>query len=167
MRLHISSKLASVHSETEVANEKGEILYTAQTDPLSAPRLTRVVDGAGAEIARYTTTRTDTKDRAYRISMADGSELDLKRKFRVSAKTNEAVIRVQPVGWTVVTRRAWTCRFEIRDASDRVVARAKQVPALRGDVYDVYVLDGSREVRIALLSLIARTVIREDSPSPV
>lgn len=104
MRLHISSKLASVHSETEVANEKGEILYTAQTDPLSAPRLTRVVDGAGVEIARYTTTRTDTKDRAYRILMADGSELDLKRKFRVSAKTNEAVIRVQPVAWSVVTR---------------------------------------------------------------
>ncbi len=30
MMLHISSKLASVHSETEVANEKGEILYTAR-----------------------------------------------------------------------------------------------------------------------------------------
>lgn len=167
MRLHISSKLASVHSETDVANEKGEILYTAQTDPLSAPRMTRVVDAAGTEIARYTTTRTDTKDRAYTITAADGSVLNLKRKFRVSAKTSEAFIRVQPVDWAVVTRRAWTCRFEIRDASDRVVARAKQVPALRGDVYDVDVVDASREARIVLLSLIARTIIREDSPSPV
>lgn len=41
------------------------------------------------------------------------------------------------------------------------------MPALRGDVYDVDVLDSSREVRTVLLSLIARTVIREDSPSPV
>lgn len=167
MRLRISSKLASVHSETEVANEKGEVLYTAQTDPLSAPRMTRVANSADGELARYTTTRTDTEDRAYRITTSDGTILNLKRRFRVSAKTNEAVIRVRPINWSVVTRRAWTCRFEVRDASDRVVARAKQVPALRGDVYDVDVIDGSRELEVVLLSLIARTVIREDSPSPV
>lgn len=167
MKLRILSKLASVHSEVDVLDSLGTVLYTTQTDPLSAPRVTRVLDADGVEAARYSTTRTDTKDRAHSIVLGDGTRLSLKRKFRVSAKTNESLLYVKPSGWVVITRRAWTCRFEIRDENDRVVARAKQVPALRGDVYDLDVVSKDRTVEIVLLALIARTVIREDGPSPV
>lgn len=167
MKLRISSKLASVHSELEVSTVDGEALFTAHTDPLSSPRTTRVVDASGTEVACYRTSRSDDKDRAHHIDFRSGVSMDLKRSFRVSAKTDEAVIRVQPQGWMVVTRRAWTSRFEIRTEGGRVMARAKQIPALRGDVYDVEVLDDARVVAIAVLSMIARAVIRDDSPSPV
>ena len=79
------------------------------------------------------------------------------------------LIRVQPQGWMVVTRRAWTSRFEIRSGRRAGDGARQADPALRGDVYeDVEVLDNARVVSDrAVLSMIARAVIRDDSPSPV
>ncbi len=48
-----------------------------------------------------------------------------------------------------------------------MLVRAKQVPALRGDVYDIEVLDEDHAIEMVLLALIARSVIRDDAPIPV
>ena len=45
MKLRIKAKLLSVHSEVEVSTTDKEVVYCADTDPLSSPRLTRLKDG--------------------------------------------------------------------------------------------------------------------------
>ena len=109
MKLRISAKLASVHSEVNVTDLEEKTVFTTKTDPLSAPRCTR----------------------------------------------------------TVLTQRAWSSRFEVHSEDGKVLVRAKQVPALRGDVYDIEVLDEDHVIEMVLLALIARSVIRDDAPIPV
>lgn len=167
MKLRISSKLASVHSEVNVTDSHEATVFTTKTDPLSAPRLTCLYDAEGNEIAHYTTTRTDEKDRAHRVVLPDGSMFTAKRTFRVSSSTCEAIIRAGQTGWVALTQRAWSSRFEVHSEDGKVLVRAKQVPALRGDVYDVEVYDEEHLVEMVLLSLIARSVIRDDAPLPV
>ena len=70
-------------------------------------------------------------------------------------------------GWTVLTQRAWSSRFEVHSEDGKVLVRAKQVPALRGDAYDIEVLDEDHVIEMVLLALIARSVIRDDAPIPV
>lgn len=167
MKLRISSKLASVHSEVIVADLDEKTVFSTRTDPLSAPRCTRLYDAEGSEIARYVSTRTDEKDRAHSVSIDSGISFTAKRAFRVSSSTCEAIIKVGQTGWTVLTQRAWSSRFEVHSEDGKVLARAKQVPALRGDVYDIEVLDEDHVIEMVLLALIARSVIRDDAPSPV
>ncbi len=167
-------------------------VFTTKTDPLSAPRCTRLYDAEGVELAHYETTRTDEKDRAYSVSIDGGVSFTTKRSFRVSSSTCEAIIKVDggvsfttkrsfrvssstceaiikvgQTGWTVLTQRAWSSRFEVHSEDGKVLVRAKQVPALRGDVYDIEVLDEDHAIEMVLLALIARSVIRDDAPIPV
>lgn len=72
MKLRIRAKLLSVHSEVEVSTTDEEVVYCADTDPLSSPRLTRLKDAEYRELATITTARLDAKDRAHHIVMADG-----------------------------------------------------------------------------------------------
>lgn len=167
MKLRISAKLASVHSEVNVTDLEEKTVFTTKTDPLSAPRCTRLYDAEGAEFAHYETTRTDEKDRAYSVSIDGGVSFTTKRSFRVSGSTCEAIIKVSQTGWTVLTQRAWSSRFEVHSGDGKVLVRAKQVPALRGDVYDIEILDEGHLIEMVLLSLIARSVIRDDAPIPV
>lgn len=166
MKLRITSKYASVHNEAYVENKKGELVYSALTDPLSSPLKTRVVDANGNEVAYFTTVFGDAEKRAHKIVVDDGSEdgvkLSLTRKFRTKTKTSESLLNVKPVDWVVVTRRAWTSRFEVRTSSQRVLARAKQVPADLKDVYDLDILDEAHAVQIMVLSLITSAVMHED-----
>lgn len=167
MKLRISAKLASVHSEVNVTDLEEKTVFTTKTDPLSAPRCTRLYDAEGVELAHYETTRTDEKDRAYSVSIDGGVSFTTKRSFRVSRSTCEAIIKVGQTGWTVLTQRAWSSRFEVHSEDGKVLVRAKQVPALRGDVYDIEVLDEDHAIEMVLLALIARSVIRDDAPIPV
>lgn len=166
MKLRIKSKLMSVHSEVEVLDRSGEVVYHADTDPLSSPRLTRYKDAGHNELAVITTVRLDSENRAHHVVMADGRTFDLKRKFRTPASTTESYLTVSGAGWKIVTRRAWTSRFEIRSESGSVMLEAKQVPAERGDTYDLDVHDEEHVDELVLLSLIARYVMREDAPVP-
>ena len=75
MKLRISAKLASVHSEVNVTDLEEKTVFTTKTDPLSAPRCTRLYDAEGVELAHYETTRTDEKDRAYSVSIDGGLSL--------------------------------------------------------------------------------------------
>ena len=93
MKLRISAKLASVHSEVNVTDLEEKTVFTTKTDPLSAPRCTRLYDAEGAELAHYVTTRTDEKDRAYSVSIDGGVSFTTKRSFRVSSSTCEAIIK--------------------------------------------------------------------------
>lgn len=167
MKLRISAKLASVHSEVNVTDLEEKTVFTTKTDPLSAPRCTRLYDAEGVELAHYETTRTDEKDRAYSVSIDGGVSFTTKRSFRVSSSTCETIIKVGQTGWTVLTQRAWSSRFEVHSEDGKVLVRAKQVPALRGDVYDIEVLDEDHVIEMVLLALIARSVIRDDAPIPV
>ena len=167
MKLRISSKLASVYSEVNVVDSDGALRFSTMTDPLSSPQVTRLLDESGQEVARYSTARADARERKHRIVMADGTSFTATRRFRVSASTSESTIRVAGSDWVVLTQRAWSSRFEIRTEGDRVLARAKQLQALRGDAYDVDIKDEEHLVEMLLLSLIARSVIRGDAPSPV
>lgn len=108
MKLRISAKLASVHSEVNVTDREEKAVFTTKTDPLSAPRCTRLYDAEGVELAHYETTRTDEKDRAYSVSIDGGVSFTTKRSFRVSSSTCEAIIKVGQTGWTVLTQRAWS-----------------------------------------------------------
>lgn len=167
MKLRIKEKLMSVHSGVEVADSSGEVLYTAETDPLSSPRTTRFKGADQRELAVVTTVRLDQKDRAHHVVMADGRAFDLKRRFRTPASTTESYLTVSDADWRIVTRRAWTSRFEIRSETGAKLAEAKQVPAERGDVYDLVVKDESRVDELVLLSLITRYVMHEDAPVPL
>ena len=93
MKLRIKAKLLSVHSEVEVSTTDEEVVYCADTDPLSSPRLTRLKDAEYCELATITTARLDAKDRAHHIVMADGHTFDIKRKFRTPASTVESYLR--------------------------------------------------------------------------
>ncbi len=167
MKFRMSATLASVHCEVNVTDLEKGTMFIARTDPLSAPRCTHLYDIEGVELAHYATTRTDEKDRAHTVSIDGGISFTTKRSFRVPSSTCEAVIKVGQMGWTVLTQRAWSSRFEVHAEDGKVLARAKQVPALRGDVYDLEVLDEDHVIEMVLIALIARSVIRDDAPSPV
>lgn len=85
----------------------------------------------------------------------------------MTSSTSESVITAVGMGWTVLTQCGWSSRFEIHSDDGKVLARAKQIQALRGDAYDADILDESHLIEMLLLALIARTIMREDSPSPV
>lgn len=166
MKLRIKSKLMSVHSEIEVLNASGEVIYHADTDPLSSPRVTRFKDACHQELAVITTVRLDREHRAHQVTMADGRVMDIKRAFRTPVSTAESYLTVSGAPWSVVTRRAWTNRFEIRSEAGAVVAEAKQIPVERGDAYELQVKDEEHLDELVMLSLIARYVMREDAPVP-
>lgn len=166
MKLRIQAKLMSVHSEVEVKTTAGEVRYVTETDPLSAPRRTFFRNARGDEIAQVTTVRLDTKDRAHRVVMADGRTFELKRKFRSPASTAESYLTISGTDWKVAAHRAWTSRFEVRNEAGGVLAEAKQVPAERGDVYDLVVKDAEDIDELVLIALITRYIMREDAPVP-
>lgn len=166
MKLRIQAKLMSVHSEVEVKTPAGEVRYTAETDPLSAPRHTYFRNAQGDELAQVTTVRLDQKDRAHRVVLADGRTFELKRKFRSPASTAESYLTISGTDWKVAAHRAWTSRFEVRDEAGTVLAEAKQVPAERGDVYDLVIKDAEHVDELVLIALIARYIMREDAPIP-
>ena len=167
MKVRIKAKAASVRSEAEVVNAKGEVLFRTETDPLSSPRRTRVMDAAGNEIAAITTVRLDESKRAHHVVMASGDTYDCVRRFRNPASTTESIITVKGTGWQSLTRRAWTNRFEIRAGAGRVLAVAKQSPAALGDAYDVEVKDETHLAELVIFSLIIRYIMKQDNPVPL
>lgn len=169
MKCKIKGKLASVYSEIEVTKPDGTLLYSLETEPLSAPRTSHFKNAAFERLATVTTVRTDTADRANHVAMADGRAFDLKRKFRNPASTTESFITVSGLGYKIVTRRAWTNRFEIRRVDGAVLAEARQIAAERGDTYELTVKDKgeAHAQELILFALIARDVMRRDTPVPV
>ena len=142
-------------------------MFTTKTDPLSAPRCA-LSTMPRAPSSRITRPRARTqKDRAYSVSIDGGVSFTTKRSFRVSSSTCEAIIKAGQTGWTVLTQRAWSSRFEVHFGDGKVLVRAKQVPALRGDAYDIEVLDEDHVIEMVLLAHIARSVIRDDAPISV
>ena len=142
MKLRISSKLASVYSEVNVVDADGALRFSTMTDPLSSPQVTRLLDESGQEVARYSTARgAYVRERKHRIVMADGTSFTATRKFRVSASSE----REHHQGRRLRLGRVDAARMEqqVRDphGGERVLARAKQLQALRGDAYDVDIKD--------------------------
>ena len=166
MKLKIKAKLASVLSEVLVSDAKGDMLFCAETEPLSAPRKSCFKDASYNVLATVTTARLDTAKRAHHVVMTDGRTFDLTRKYRNPASTTESIITVENVGWCAVTRRAWTNRFEIRSEDGAVLAEAKQIAAERGDAYELNVKDEQHTAELVLIALIARYIMREDTPAP-
>lgn len=166
MKVRIKSKAMSVHSETEVVDAQGNLLFCTETDPLSAPRRTRVTSADGAEVAVITTVRLDERKRAHHVVMADGRAFDCTRRFRNPASTTESIITVKDVGWQSLTRRAWTNRFEVRSKAGRVLATAKESPAALGDAYDVEVKDEAHLAELVIFAIITRYIMKQDDPVP-
>lgn len=165
MKLRIKSKLLSVHSEIEVATMDGEVVYHADTDPLSSPRLIRFKDAECRELATITTVRLDYTDRAHHVVMADGRIIDVKRKFRTPASTVESYLIVKGADWQVVMTRGWTSRFEVRDTSGKVYVEAKQIAMERNDTYELNIKDEAHVDELVLMSLIARGIMAADAPA--
>lgn len=127
MKLILRPKPTSVYSEVEVATPEGALLYSSDTEPLSAPRKSYFKDANDEILATITTVRMDDKNRAHHVVTSDGRVFDLVRKFRNPASTTESYIKVGSTGWQAITRRAWTSRFEIRSSSGDVLLQARQV----------------------------------------
>lgn len=164
MKLIIRPKVASVYSEVEVTTTGGALLYSSETEPLSVPRVSYFKNASFEKLATVTTSRTDRKQRAHHVVMADGRVLDLVRKFRNPISTTESCIAVKNLGWQIVIRRAWTSRFEILEADGTVLAEAKE--SLTGflKTYELNVKDEAHLDELALFSIIARYVMLEDTP---
>lgn len=166
MKLKIKAKLASVYSEVEVLSSKSEVLFCINTEPLSAPRLSVLKDGEHVELARVTNQRLDARERAHIITWADGSVWHLTRRFRNKASTTESIITIAETGVQAITRRSWTNRFELRTAEGSVLASGRQIPADRGDAYELDIKDESQLAQLVLLALITRYILRQDAPAP-
>ena len=165
MKLRIKAKLLSVHSEVEVSTTDKEVVYCADTDPLSSPRLTRLKDAECRELATITTARLDAKDRAHHIVMADGHTFDIKRKFRTPASTVESYLTVEGADWQVVMTRGWTNRFEVRDADGRAYVEARQVPMERNDTYELNGKLSEHRAEVLVVCLVARSIMAADAPA--
>lgn len=162
MKLRIKAKLLSVHSEVEVSTTDKEVVYCADTDPLSSPRLK---DAECRELATITTARLDAKDRAHHIVMADGHTFDIKRKFRTPASTVESYLTVEGADWQVVMTRGWTNRFEVRDADGRAYVEARQVPMERNDTYELNVKISEHMDELMVMCIVARSIMAADAPA--
>lgn len=165
MKLRIKAKPLSVHSEVEVSTTDEEVVYCADTDPLSSPRLTRFKDAEYRELATITTAHLDAKDRAHHIVMADGHTFDIKRKFRTPASTVESYLTVEGADWQVVMTRGWTNRFEVRDTGGRVYVEARQVPMERNDTYELNVKISERMDELMVMCIVARSIMAADAPT--
>lgn len=164
MKLILRPKPTSVYSEVEVATPEGALLYSSDTEPLSAPRKSYFKDANDEILATITTVRMDDKNRAHHVVTSDGRVFDLVRKFRNPASTTESYIKVGSTGWQAITRRAWTSRFEIRSSGGDVLLQARQVTAERGDTYELDVKDEAHVDGLVLLALITRYVMHKDVP---
>ncbi len=165
-RLYDPEGAELAHYVTTRTDEKDRA-YSVSIDGGVSFTTKRSLRVSSAELAHYVTTRTDEKDRAYSVSIDGGVSFTTKRSLRVSSSTCEAIIKAGQTGWTGLTQRAWSSRFEVHSEDGKVLVRAKQVPALRGDAYDIEVLYEDKVIEMVLLALIARSVIRDDAPIPV
>lgn len=164
MKLRIKSKLLSVHSEIEVTATDGSVLYCADTDPLSSPRLMRFKDAEYRELATVTSVRLDYADRAHHIVMADGRAIDVRRKFRTPASTVESYLVVKGADWQVVMTRGWTSRFEVRDSAGKACVEAKQIARERNGTFELNIKDEAHVDELVLMGLIARDIMTADTP---
>lgn len=165
MKLRIKAKLLSVHSEVEVSTTDKEVVYCADTDPLSSPRLTRLKDAECRELATIATVRLDAKDRAHHVVMAGGRTFDIKRRFRTPASTVESYLTVEGADWQVVMTRGWTNRFEVRDTAGRVYVEARQVPMERNDTYELNVKIPEHMDELMVMCIVARSIMAADAPA--
>ena len=148
--LFTSSKVLSLHKDTEITDEQGNIVYRSRSKFLSLHDKTDVTDQDGGQVAHIERKILTLHERHF-ITMADGTSFQLSNELWHLVKD---ISNIEGLGWVLQGNIAGL-NFRLFDGNDQIIAVISQKMFSIHDKYcvDIYRPEAEPAVVAILVTL--------------
>lgn len=154
MKLHMKSKLASIHDKITVTDDGGNALYHIQSKLFSLHNVTYLTDGSGQEIAVITRKPVSMHD-VHTIQLLDGTEIELRTELLHLTKD---VLDIDALGWQL-TGDLLQHDYQLMDDQGQLLAKTHRKWLSLHNTYEVEVADEERmDLIVAVLVTLDKIV---------
>lgn len=162
--LYTSTKVFTLHHRIEITDDRGEVVYRAQSKAISLHDRTELFDAQGSSVARIWKKVLTLHERHF-IAMADGTEFQLSNELWHLVKD---ITNIEGLGWQL-RGNIIGLNFELYDTDGSVIAVIGQKMLSLHDKYciDIYRPEHEQKVIAILVTLQHMIRDRENSSSSV
>lgn len=148
--LFTSSKILSLHKDTDITDEQGNIVYHSRSKFLSLHDKTDIVDRNGSQVAHIERKIFTLHERHF-ITMADGTAFQLSNELWHLVKD---ISNIEGLGW-VLKGNIIGLNFQLYDQNEQIIAVISQKMLSIHDKYcvDIYQPDTEPAVVAILVTL--------------
>lgn len=162
--LYTSTKVFTLHHRIEITDDRGEVVYRAQSKAISLHDRTELFDAQGSSVARIWKKVLTLHERHF-IAMSDGTEFQLSNELWHLVKD---ITNIEGLGWQL-RGNIIGLNFELYDTDGSVIAVIGQKMLSLHDKYciDIYRPEHEQKVVAILVTLQHMIRDRENSSSSV
>jgi uncharacterized protein YxjI len=162
--LYTSTKVFTLHHRIEITDDRGEVVYRAQSKAISLHDRTELFDAQGSSVAKIWKKVLTLHERHF-IAMADGTEFQLSNELWHLVKD---ITNIEGLGWQL-RGNIIGLNFELYDTDGSVIAVIGQKMLSLHDKYciDIYRPEHEQKVVAILVTLQHMIRDRENSSSSV
>lgn len=162
--LYTSTKVFTLHHRIEITDDRGEVVYRAQSKAISLHDRTELFDAQGSSVAKIWKKVLTLHERHF-IAMADGTEFQLSNELWHLVKD---ITNIEGLGWQL-RGNIIGLNFELYDTDGSVIAVIGQKMLSLHDKYciDIYRPEHEQKVVAILITLQHMIRDRQNSSSTV
>ncbi len=162
--LYTSTKVFTLHHRIEITDDRGEVVYRAQSKAISLHDRTELFDAQGSSVAKIWKKVLTLHERHF-IAMADGTEFQLSNELWHLVKD---ITNIEGLGWQL-RGNIIGLNFELYDTDGSVIAVIGQKMLSLHDKYciDIYRPEHEQKVVAILVTLQHMIRDRENASSSV
>jgi uncharacterized protein YxjI len=162
--LYTSTKVFTLHHRIEITDDRGEVVYRAQSKAISLHDRTELFDAQGSSVAKIWKKVLTLHERHF-IAMSDGTEFQLSNELWHLVKD---ITNIEGLGWQL-RGNIIGLNFELYDTDGSVIAVIGQKMLSLHDKYciDIYRPEHEQKVVAILVTLQHMIRDRENSSSSV
>ena len=162
--LYTSTKVFTLHHRIEITDDRGEVVYRAQSKAISLHDRTELFDAQGSSVAKIWKKVLTIHERHF-IAMADGTEFQLSNELWHLVKD---ITNIEGLGWQL-RGNIIGLNFELYDTDGSVIAVIGQKMLSLHDKYciDIYRPEHEQKVVAILITLQHMISDRQNSSSTV
>ena len=162
--LYTSTKVFTLHHRIEITDDRGEVVYRAQSKAISLHDRTELFDAQGSSVAKIWKKVLTLHERHF-IAMSDGTEFQLSNELWHLVKD---ITNIEGLGWQL-RGNIIGLNFELYDTDGSVIAVIGQKMLSLHDKYciDIYRPEHEQKVVAILVTLQHMIRDRENASSSV
>lgn len=154
--LYTSTKVFTLHHRIEITDDRGEVVYRAQSKAISLHDRTELFDAQGSSVAKIWKKVLTLHERHF-IAMADGTEFQLSNELWHLVKD---ITNIEGLGWQL-RGNIIGLNFELYDTDGSVIAVIGQKMLSLHDKYCIDIYRPEHEQKVVAILITLQHMIRD------
>lgn len=154
--LFTSTKVFTMHHRIEITDDRGEVVYRAQSKAISLHDRTELLDASGNSVAKIWKKFISLHERHF-VAMADGTEFQISNELWHIVKD---VTNIEGLGWQL-RGNIIGLNFELYDADGSIIAVIGQKMVSVHDKYCIDIYRPEQEQKVVAILIALQHMIRD------